>query len=416
MYGEGVQQAGAVQESVPKPLSLPIPLEKGDSQVSELAKLYQTSAHHLPMIADKSVRLGVTSPPYFGLRVYDGAQRVYWETMSYIPMVGLPEITVKGLDPACPHRFWKDVQIEDDASPVFDVEACIYCGGTSVALGNEPTIEAFIGHLILCAREWRRILKDDGIMFVNLGDSYSGSGKGPTGHNGIGNQEKRQGFDSPKVVNYGLPPKNLMMVPQHFALAMQADGWIVRSEIIWAKGVSFCESYSGSVMPESVQDRPVRSHEQIYMFTKSPKYYYNLDAVREPLAESTIGRYERGYNGNEDRGYVNGPQNHMSKFMSNEEAKQASIEKGRNIRDTWAISPKGYAGAHFAAFPEKLIEPMIKAGSREGDTVFDPFSGSGTTGRVAIRLGRKYIGTDLSEKYLTELSPERLKVQQEMNL
>ncbi len=392
--------------------------------MDELAKLYQASAHHLPMIADKSVQTVITSPPYFGLRKYDGDQNIEWESVTYSPIIGMTPITVKGLNPECNH-LWeslirngqsggtksKKVQIKGRDNfqivPPIEQDVCVVCGGWRGGLGNEPTIEAYIGHLILCAREWQRILKDDGVMFVNLGDSYSGSGKGPTGHNGIGNQEKRQGFDSPKVVNYGTPAKNLMMIPQRFALAMQADGWILRSEIIWAKGVSFCEGYSGSVMPESVSDRPTRAHEQIYMFAKSPKYYCDMEAIREPAQDWGNRKRDEGKYTSTTQGFDN-PQNGL--------VNGDFSERGRNVRDVWTINPGGYREAHFATFPEKLVEPMIKAGSREGDTVFDPFSGSGTTLRVAIRLGRKAIGVDLSEKYLTELAPERLKVQQEMTL
>lgn len=347
--------------------------------MNELARLYQASAHHLPMMTDKSAQCVVTSPPYFGLRKYEGEQNVEWGEVSYSPMAGLPPIVIPAM--TCP-------------------------------LGNESTIESFVGHLVLCAREWRRILKDDGVMFVNLGDSYSGSNG--NGYKQTANKVNRTdggevNFSLRREINLteSIPPKNLMMVPQRFALAMQADGWILRSEIIWAKGVSFCESYSGSVMPESVSDRPTRAHEQIYMFAKSPKYYCDMEAIREPAQDWGNRKRDEGKYTSTTQGFDN-PQNGL--------VNGDFSERGRNVRDVWTINPGGYREAHFATFPEKLIEPMIKAGSREGDMIFDPFSGSGTTGRVSIRLGRKYIGTDLSESYLRDLSPERLKVQQEMTL
>lgn len=394
---------------------------QGDATVSELARLYQASAHHLPMIENNSVQCIVTSPPYYGLRKYDGDQSIEWESVTYSPMAGLPAIVIAGCDSGCEHEWIstispaksggtksQKVQIKGKDNfqivPPIELGTCAKCGGWRGGLGNEPTIEAYIGHLILCAREWRRILKDDGVIFVNLGDSYNGNKKG--------NTEIKK---NPRVVTDafekkcipGLLPKNLMMVPQRFALAMQADGWIVRSEIIWAKGVSFCESYSGSVMPESVTDRPTRSHEQIYMFAKSPKYYCDMESIKEPAQDWGNRKRDEGKYTSITQGFDN-PQNGL--------VNGDFSERGRNVRDVWAINPGGYREAHFATFPEKLVEPMIKAGSREGDTVFDPFSGSGTTLRVAIRLGRKAIGVDLSEKYLTELAPERLKVQQEMNL
>ena len=339
--------------------------------MSELATLIHASAHRLPMIDDKSVQCVVTSPPYFGLRKYDGVQDVEWSEVTYSPMAGLPPLTVPAM--TCP-------------------------------LGNEPTIEAFIGHLILCAREWRRVLADDGVMWVNLGDSFAGSSMtGGTKSKEGGNDRISRMFSKEKQ-SVALPPKNLMMIPARFALAMQADGWILRSEIIWHKP---------NPMPESVTDRPTKAHEQIYLFSKQEKYFYDGDAVAEPIKEEYQKHYTKyaampgkSAKSNNDRNDKGGDGTHCG-------FSKPGIST-RNLRTVWKIATQQFSGAHFACFPPALVEPMIKAGSRVGDTVLDPFSGSGTTGSVAIKLGRKYIGVDLAETYLDELSPQRLTVQMEL--
>lgn len=341
--------------------------------MSELTRLIQASAHDLPMVESESVQCIVTSPPYFGLRLYDGEQAVAWPQVEYAPMAGLPTLTVPAME--CP-------------------------------LGNEPTIEAYIGHLILCLREWWRVLKADGVAWVNLGDSYTGSGKGGDPHkrayykfrhgykDGRANRDKRKGAGGQD----GIKPKNLMLIPARFALAAQADGWIVRSGIIWHKP---------NPMPESVTDRPTKAHEYIYLLAKQERYFYDADAVREPNttkgdAPEGKGRqvYQEKYDGYQDNG--------------SQQAFVTINPKGRNMRSVWTVATAPYPGSHFACFPPALIQPMIKAGSRVGDVVADFFNGSGTTGREAVRLGRRYIGADLSAKYLDELAPERMTVQMDL--
>lgn len=339
--------------------------------MNDLARLIQASAHHLPTIEDKSVQCVVTSPPYFGLRKYDGVQDVEWSEVSYSPMAGLPPLTVPAM--TCP-------------------------------LGNEPTIESYIGHLILCAREWRRVLKDDGVVWVNLGDSYSTQQAGnKKWGNGVGSNKHYEdgGIGLPPRTNGGIANKNLMLIPARFALAMQADGWILRSEVIWHKP---------NPMPESVTDRPTKAHEQIYLFSKQERYFYDADAVREPHKEVTLKRVESGWKTKHPADIGVG----IPPIDTERMGERFANPKGRNLRSVWTTATVPYPGSHFAAFPPSLVEPMIKAGSRGGDTVLDPFGGSQTTGKVAIKLGRKYIGVDLSETYLTELAPERLTVQMEM--
>lgn len=286
-------------------------------------------------LPDESINCMVTSPPYFGLRSYtDGDER---------------------------------------------------------EIGKEQTPEQFVEALVTVFREARRVLRSDGTFWLNLGDSYNGSGKGWTGHNGIGNQERRQGFRANATIVDGLASKNLLMIPARVALALQADGWYLRSDIIWAKP---------NPMPESVTDRPTKSHEHVFLLTKSGRYFYDIDAIREPVQDSTVRRYERGWNGNGERGYPGGPQNHLQKFMSNPEAKQAAIEAGRNKRDVWTIPTQPFPGAHFAVMPEKLVEPCILAGCPVGGIVLDMFSGSGTVARVARRHERQYLGSEINPDYV----------------
>ena len=395
--------------------------------MSELATLIHASAHHLPMIDDKSVQCVVTSPPYFGLRKYDGVQDVEWSEVTYSPMAGLPPITIAGCDSGCTHEWTstispaksggtksKKVQTKGKDNfqivPPIESGTCTKCGGWRGPLGNEPTIEAFIGHLILCAREWRRVLADDGVMWVNLGDSYNGSGKGgnPEGSKWkgfVGNEKREQSAQASKPELYGLGRKNLMMIPARFALAMQADGWILRSEIIWHKP---------NPMTESVTDRPTKAHEMVYLFSKRGKYFYDGDAVAEPTQESSRARMKRGVSDNHKNTNGAPGQSPHSFSRARPHDTERHAPTTRNLRTVWKIATQQFSGAHFACFPPALVEPMIKAGSRVGDTVLDPFSGSGTSGSVAIKLGRKYIGVDLAETYLDELSPQRLTVQMEL--
>jgi DNA modification methylase len=382
----------------------------------------------LRTLAPKSVHAIITSPPYFNLRSYSGEQDVDWEAFEYAPMPGLPPLSI----PA-----WR--------------------GG----LGNEPTIEMYIGHLILCLREWWRVLRDDGCCFVNLGDSFAGSGKG--GQSEEKRSENWQPVYGNKGKRYGLKSKDLCLVPARFALAAQADGWYVRSRIIWAKGVSFLADYAGSCMPESVTDRPTKSDEDIYLLTKQPKYFWDQEAVKEPSTGQTgkAASFKRTTKDN---------------LIPNQSAMQHRTDRsdtvdtgGRSLRSVWVINPQGYDGAHFAVWPPALVAPMIKAATSEhgvcgdcgapwarvvekqgritiprlteGDegenskmngpgawnayittgwqptctcnaaivpaTVLDPFGGSGTTAATACALGRNAISIDISTDYI-QLQEERI--------
>jgi len=190
------------------------------------------------------------------------------------------------------------------------------------------------------------------------------------------------------------------MIPNRVAIALQDAGWYIRSEIIWHKP---------NPMPESVRDRPTSAHEKIWLITKSKKYYYDADAIKEPTTESTKQRYKSGWKGNEERDYVSGKQNHFSKYIGTEKSKQDAL-KGRNKRNVWTITTKPFKAAHFATFPPDLIEPCIKAGCPEGGVVLDPFSGAGTTGIVAKKFNRKAILIELNPEY-NVIAKERINQQ-----
>lgn len=276
----------------------------------------------LKTLPDKSVQMCVTSPPYYGLRDY----------------------------------------------------------GVDGQIGLEDTPEQFIQRLVDVFREVRRVLKDDGTLWVNIGDSYCGTGdkgdwRDPKYSNG------RTGQDKAKNKNVeGCKHKDLIGIPWLLALALRDDGWYLRQDIIWHKP---------NPMPESVKDRCTKAHEYIFLLSKSKKYYFDSKSISEPVAQSTIDRLQQ-----------------------NIDAQAGSVIEGggyprRNKRDVWTVTTKPYKGAHFATFPEDLIEPCILAGSQKGDLVLDPFNGAATTGVVCNRLGRDYLGIELNPEYV-QLSTERL--------
>ena len=262
--------------------------------------------------------------------------------------------------------------------------------GSDGQLGLEETPEEYVENMVKVFREVKRVLKHDGTVWLNLGDSYSSGSGGYDDkymHNstsGTPSEGVRKSVSASKP--FGLPTKNLVGIPWRVAFALQADGWYLRQDIIWHKP---------NPMPEPVTDRCTKSHEYIFLLTKSAKYFYDNDAVREPVAESSIGRL----NQNIDQQVGTTRANGGKKSNGNLKA-VGDIEKGRNKRSVWTITTKPYKEAHFAVFPPKIPELCIKAGSKEGDIVLDPFFGSGTTGWVAQRLGRKWIGIELNAKYI----------------
>jgi DNA modification methylase len=382
----------------------------------------------LRAMPDESVQVCVTSPPYYGLRDY-----------------GLPP-SVWDARPGCRHR-WSDEKIttrkqapQQDSSggigktgtrgeqswtvgATFEVRSgadCLRCGAWRGCLGLEPTPDLFIAHLVELFREVRRVLRRDGTAWVNLGDSYSGSGKGPTGHNGIGDQGERQGFTDERSAAdcWSLKAKDLMMMPARMAIALQEDGWYLRSEITWCKS---------SAMPESVRDRPTSATERIYLLSKDARYFYDADAVREPHIDPSRGKARTESKSPHSRG-------DLEIGLAWVPAVREYNPLGANLRNFWTLGPEPSAWdycnacrrlfvgadrktikqrdgqrvcpcgasdwvAHYATYPTAIPRRAIKAGSHAGDIVLDPFSGSATTGRVARQLGRRYIGLELSDRY-----------------
>ena len=256
--------------------------------------------------------------------------------------------------------------------------------GADGQIGLEPTPDEYVRTLVTVFRGVRDILRDDGTLWLNLGDSYANDDKwgGATGgkHAGglHGNTNVGRGRKST-----GLPPKSRMMIPARVALALQEDGWILRDEIIWHKPAP---------MPEPVQDRTVKAHEMIYMFSKSPRYYYDATTIREENSPDMQRRAAAGHT----RG---GKPESWDKSRHDRETllKMRQIEAdGRNKRSVWTVNTEPSPIPHFAMYPQKLIEPCILAGAPAGGIVFDPFMGGGTTALVAQRLGRQYIGSEIN--------------------
>jgi DNA modification methylase len=256
--------------------------------------------------------------------------------------------------------------------------------GNPGQLGQEPTPDAYVAAMVEVFREAKRVLRDDGTLWLNLGDTYSAQRWTGKGEGQPINKKKDGHRDLNLVRESGLPDKNLVGIPWKVAFALQADGWILRSEIIWHKP---------GVMPEPVTDRPTRAHEQIFLFAKQQKYHYDHEAIKEPAVTGAWdalppigGKKLLGENGN-------------PKHSGNQPASDGM----RNKRDVWTISIKPYAGAHFATFPPDLIEPCILAGAPVGGVVLDPFGGSGTTGMVANRLSRKAVLIELNPEYAEQI-------------
>lgn len=248
--------------------------------------------------------------------------------------------------------------------------------GHADQIGLEPTPEEYVSTMVAVFREVRRVLREDATLWLNLGDSYVGSpnsgatGKQDTAYRAIGLPSKR---------GTGLKPKDLVGIPWLTAFALRADGWYLRSDIVWSKP---------NPMPESVTDRPTKAHEYVFLLSKSARYFYDADAIKETATYSASGNAER-FVADGSRGR---PADHLG----------SSIPwkgESRNVRTVWEIASQPYDGAHFATMPPKLVERCIMAGSRIGDAVLDPFMGSGTVGQVAEALGRRWLGIELNEKY-----------------
>ena len=360
----------------------------------------------LKTLASESVHCCVTSPPYWGLRDYGTAK---W----------------MGGDPACPHKpsaKRNERPLHGLHNGTATVEAatiyrgdCRKCGARRVdkQLGLERTYPEYITRLVEVFREVRRVLRADGTLWLVMGDSYA-TGAGKVGqHPGGGKQGERwAGYrgnhdKDPKASGIGpmtqanrlpqpaLKPKNLVGVPWRVAFALQADGWYLRSDIIWAKP---------NPMPESVTDRPTKAHEYVFLLAKSQRYFYDADAVMEAAVDPEY-RIRGKVRPNADSLYRSddmGGDNRSGLHL------QFGGRKYRNRRTVWTVTPRPYSGAHFATFPPRLIEPCILAGCPEGGTVLDPFAGAGTSLLVARDLNRNAIGIELNPKYVA-LAKARLR-------
>jgi DNA modification methylase len=260
--------------------------------------------------------------------------------------------------------------------------------GVGGQIGLEVTPDAYIANLVAVFRECKRILRDDGTLWVNIGDSYASNGE--VGQTDDATQWRKGALENGKRsrgrgAGNGIKPKDLIGIPWMLAFALRADGWYLRQDIIWAKP---------NPMPESVKDRCTKSHEYIFLLSKSARYYYDSEAVKEDTQAKVI----------EPR------MMEEKREVYNKKYPNAGVVRSmhRNKRDVWTVTTKPYKGAHYATFNPELIKPCILAGAPEGGIVFDPFVGSGTTVATAIQLGRKGIGIDLSFKYLQENAKVRV--------
>lgn len=304
----------------------------------------------LRSMADESVACCVTSPPYWGLRDY-----------------GIPG-----------------------------------------QVGLEDSIDEHVARMVEAFAEVRRVLAKDGSLWLNLGDSYvarRGGGVGSSSSiNGTRTAHAYRAANAARRPGRGLPHKNLVGMPWRVALALQADGWLLRSDIVWHKP---------NPLPDSTTDRPTKSHEYVFLLSRSPSYHYDQDAIRTDLApktETTWGSIRRCKDGADQRVKAR-------KFQRTVPHRAPALDehgnpKGANARTVWTIPPAQYDGPHFAVMPERLVEPCIAAGCPPGGTVLDPFAGTGTVGVVAHRMGRRFVGieinpetAELARRRITEDSP-----------
>lgn len=298
--------------------------------------IIQGTADHIPL-ADRCVQCVVTSPPYWCLRDY----------------------------------------------------------GVSGQIGQEPLVSDYVARLVAVFREVRRVLRDDGTFWLNLGDSYASSGKYRTEAQATakstllgGKKTQTQSCIQPTKRGSGLADKQLVGVPWRVAFALQEDGWILRSDVIWEKP---------NAMPSSVADRPASSHEHIFLLTKCPKYYYHRKAVQVPAVSTSLHHFVDG-RPDKQRGHGRRHAGFNDRYAAR--LAEEGVPTHRNLRDVWRVPTACFSEAHFATFPPDLIKPCILAGCPEGGIVLDPFLGSGTTLMVAQNLGRRGVGIELRSEYI----------------
>ena len=404
-------------------------------------------------LEDESIDCIVTSPPYFGLRDYGTGK---WEgrdpncdhvaNSKATKVQGNPEFNknrpsreetkykgyyeavcpkcnaikidyVWGGDENCEHEWSKEPprrrrSEKDIVAPSLtkvhstpnlkETDMCHKCGAWMGGYGLEPTPEQYIKNTLLIFDELKRVLKPQGTVWWNIGDSYNAT-NGFSRSKGYWKRDGRKGgSDDKKALKHEyIKVKDLMMIPARVAIAVAEHGWYLRSEIIWHKP---------NPMPESVKDRPTSSHEKIYLFAKNRKYYYDADAIRVPQKQDSIARAGRDVWDNKIASGQYAIPNVESAKQLNQKVLD-TVEEGKipmaNKRNVWTVTTKPFRGAHFAVFPPDLIEPCIKAGCPVGGTVLDPFGGSGTTGLVANNLGRDAVLIELNKDYV-DIAKKRL--------
>ena len=350
----------------------------------------------LKKLEDQSINTCVTSPPYWGLRDYGTAE---WE----------------GGDPDCDHvanpnatkkmgneEFNKNrPSRESTKTKGYYEKECPKCGAIKKdsQLGMEDTPEEFVDNLVKVFREVKRVLRDDGTVWLNLGDSYGqqkGKGFNANAKEGyiVSRRKELQKKQGNINVKTNLPPKNLIGIPWRVALALQQDGWYLRQDIIWHKP---------NPMPESIKDRCTKAHEYIFLLSKRPKYYFDNEAIKEDC----VGKDERKWaDSYEKAGSIKQGETNANIKRTKRYSKHGGFK--RNKRSVWTVTTKPFKGAHFATFPMDLIEPCVLAGCPVGGTVLDPFAGSGTTGIVAAGNDRNAILLELNEDYI-QIALNRIK-------
>lgn len=382
----------------------------------------------LPMLDAGSVQAVITSPPYYGLRDYGTEPLVWGGEPEHAHEWGLTRMRLMNKSGGDGKQY-TNVGSNDFVA----AESFCVCGAWLGSHGLEPTPELYIQHEVEIFREVWRVLRNDGVLWLNLGDSYAGSGKGPSnsvqcdasqiGPSAIKSKQSSNAGDGTGVrtrnngqigkgqaptttlsVPAGLKPKDLMMMPFRVAMALQADGWWLRSVIPWVKRNS---------MPESVNDRPATSVEYVFLLAKSARYFWDAEAVRARASETTHSRglgdggpkmREKAATLGMHKGWADGTRSVLSSRNRRNsdwffESWQSLMLDEDGNPFALIVNAAPFKGSHFATFPAKLVEPMIKASTREGDTVLDPFGGAGTVGLVADRLGRNAILCELKPDY-----------------
>jgi DNA modification methylase len=350
---------------------------------------------------DGVVQCCVTSPPYWGLRKYDVQETVWGGRRDCAHEYG---------DAEPPHHpgqveqtKWKAAKAAGSGQTASSGSFCRLCGAWRGQLGLEPTPTLYVEHLVGIFREVRRVLRDDGTLWLNIGDSYAATHTGAPGrgsrHDSFHFDESRlvaqgKGVRREKEIPDGLKPKDLIGIPWLLAFALRADGWYLRAEIIWHKTAP---------MPESVRDRPTRAHEQLFLCSKSVRYCYEHQAASDPATHA-------GKNVTlQDKSLSNGSANGAGIAPSgNGAASSITVSSRRNWRTVWTIGPEPNKAQHYAPFPRELARRCIVAGSAAGDVVMDPFAGTGTTGAVAHGIGRAFLGVELGDGY-AEIARSRIR-------